>query len=118
MHGLNRQDQSIVADAQALLTLLAEEVEAGAVASLSKTVPAIGAASFGSSLIEPDLADQTISEPSYDDELISEPAEILETAAIELPEQSNSPTKPELAVEEDIKTRPIELPERSDNELF
>ncbi len=93
-HGLNKNDQDIIDDATSLLAVLAEEVSTGAVGKL------VAAAT-------------TITAISYEDLAQPEPSEPLTTLA-----------ETEVVVEEiiveyrDEATKPIELPAKTDNELF
>jgi macrolide phosphotransferase len=114
MHGVNKGDQSIIDDAVEMLTTLAEDVEAGVIGRLTA---APIAAAISTPIIE-DLSETFISIESDDEfevieitdevsELVSEEEESLETAPIDI-----------VAEAVDDKTRPIELPEKSDNELF
>jgi macrolide phosphotransferase len=114
MHGVNKGDQSIIDDAVEMLTTLAEDVEAGVIGRLTA---APIAADSATPIIE-DLSETFISIESDDEfevieitdevsELVSEEEVSLETAPIDI-----------VAEAVDDKTRPIELPEKSDNELF
>jgi macrolide phosphotransferase len=99
MHGVNKGDQSIIDDAVEMLETLAQDVEAGVIGRLT-------AAPFASIVAEPIIEEfsETFITVDSDDEF--EIIEITEDASIE---QENFV---------DDKTRPIELPEKSDNELF
>lgn len=96
LHGVNRSDTSIIEDAVSMLTVLSDDVRSGALSKLTATT-AVTAAGY-STLIEPD---QTL-------------AEEVPTSAVD-----EMQVKPADAIfEDDLQTKPIELPEKSENELF
>ena len=113
MHGVNKGDQSIIDDAVEMLATLAGDVEAGVIGRLTA---APIAAMVAAPVIE-EVTETFVSMDSDGDfevieitEVFEEPVEgswvdavALETAPIDVV---------------DDKTRPIELPEKSDNELF
>jgi macrolide phosphotransferase len=131
MHGVNKGDQSIIDDAVDMLDTLAQDVEAGVIGRLT-------AAPIAALVAEPiieEVSDTFISLES-DDEF--EVIEINETVAFSDQDSVSLETAPidviaedaeldEIASEDEVaersnyvddKTRPIELPEKSDNELF
>jgi macrolide phosphotransferase len=135
MHGVNKGDQSIIDDAVDMLTTLADDVEAGVIGRLI-------AAPISVAIAEPIIAEvsETFITIESDDEF--EVIEINETVtlgedepAVEFVSQETAPIDviaqdfelDEVEAEEtesqrsgyvDDKTKPIELPEKSDNELF
>lgn len=121
MHGIARKDQSIIADASALLALLAEEIESGAVGALSLSPIAATAASFGLAVAEADPNENEVEPlPELSFGFSTESIEFIDSGVT--PEVSEETPVAEVAIveksAEDTKTRPIELPERSENELF
>jgi hypothetical protein len=121
MHGIARKDQSIIADASALLALLAEEIESGAVGALSLSPSAATAASFGFAVAEADPNENEVEPlPELSFGYSTESIEIIDSGVT--PEDSEETPIAETGIvqesAEDTKTRPIELPERSENELF
>jgi hypothetical protein len=111
MHGVNKGDQSIIDDAVDMLATLAGDVEAGVIGRLTA---APIAAMVAAPVIE-EITETFVSVDSDGDFEIIEINEIVEDAEDELFEASLE-TAPIDVV--DDKTRPIELPEKSDNELF
>ena len=133
MHGVNKGDQSIIDDAVEMLTTLAEDVEAGVIGRLT-------AAPIAAVIAEPIIEEVTETFVEFEDDGEFEVIEINEvtTLAADEVEQVSLETAPidviaedyeldELADEDltaepvepvDDKTKPIELPEKSDNELF
>ena len=133
MHGVNKGDQSIIDDAVEMLTTLAEDVEAGVIGRLT-------AAPIAAVIAEPIVEAVTETFVEFEDDGEFEVIEINEvtTLAADEVEQVSLETAPidviaedyeldELADEDltaepvepvDDKTKPIELPEKPDNELF
>ncbi len=111
MHGVNKGDQSIIDDAVDMLATLAGDVEAGVIGRLTA---APIAAMVAAPVIE-EITETFVSADSDGDFEIIEINEIVEASEDELFEVSLE-TAPIDVV--DDKTRPIELPEKSDNELF
>ena len=131
MHGVNKGDQSIIDDAVEMLTTLAEDVEAGVIGRLT-------AAPIAAFVAEPNIEElsETFAPIESDDEFevieINEVTEVvaevevsLETAPIdviaedfELDDIAAEDAALERSSEVVDKTKPIELPEKSDNELF
>jgi macrolide phosphotransferase len=99
MHGVNKGDQSIIDDAVEMLETLAQDVEAGVIGRLT-------AAPFASIVAEPIIEEFSETFITVDSDEEFEIIEITEDVSVE---QGNFV---------DDKTRPIELPEKSDNELF
>ena len=96
LHGIAISDQAIIDDAVAMLSVLADEVQSG---SISKLAAGTGpAAVLSSSLIEPDVVE--------------------DYAATAFASPAAEPVSNEDLQYEDLQTKPIELPEKSDNELF
>ncbi len=132
MHGVNKGDQSIIDDAVDMLNTLAQDVEAGVIGRLT----AAPIAAFVAEPIIEEVSETFIAFESDDEfevieiteelsasgvedsvsletapiDVISEDAELDEIAQEDLTEERSSYV--------DDKTRPIELPEKSDNELF
>jgi aminoglycoside phosphotransferase (APT) family kinase protein len=109
MHGVNKGDQSIIDDAVEMLNTLAGDVEAGVIGRLTAApIPAMVAA--------PVVEEITETFVSVEEDGDFEVIEINEVFA----ESSDDEVSPETAPIDvvDDKTRPIELPEKSDNELF
>lgn len=135
MHGVNKGDQSIIDDAVEMLTTLADDVEAGVIGRLI-------AAPISVAIAEPiitEVSETFISIESDDEFEVIEINETvttteddsavefvsLETAPIDvisqdfdLDEVEAEETASERSGYVDDKTKPIELPEKSDNELF
>jgi aminoglycoside phosphotransferase (APT) family kinase protein len=135
MHGVNKGDQSIIDDAVEMLTTLADDVEAGVIGRLT-------AAPISAAIAEPiitEFSETLISIESDDEFEVIEINETVATAeddsAVEFVSLETAPIDvisqdfdlDEVEVEEtasersgyvDDKTKPIELPEKSDNELF
>ena len=132
MHGVNKGDQSIIDDAVEMLTTLADDVEAGVIGRLT-------AAPIAAFVAEPIIEEVTETFIALEDDGEFEVIEINEataSAADEVVEEVSLETAPidviaedyeldeiadeDLAAENavDDKTKPIELPEKSDNELF
>jgi hypothetical protein len=151
LHGLNKGDQLIIDDAIAMLTTVAENVEAGLIGNLTAApfvAPVIQESleqSFAG--IEPEehlevieikdevaapvAADPAISLAADDEfetvSLLTAPIEIvdlesdeteLEVVELEFVELEADEPAAVVAQPVDDKTRPIELPEKTDNELF
>ena len=116
MHGVNKGDQSIIDDAVEMLGTLAGDVEAGVIGRLTA---APIAAMVAAPVIE-EITDTFVTMDEDGDIEIIEINEVFEESA-EAAEESDEDevslaTAPIDVV--DDKTRPIELPEKSDNELF
>jgi aminoglycoside phosphotransferase (APT) family kinase protein len=125
MHGVNKGDQSIIDDAVEMLATLAGDVEAGVIGRLTAApiaamvaAPAIEEISDSFVSVDSDgdfevieisetLVDETFNEEAFVEDS-GDDSVSLDTAPIDL----------ELSTQVDDKTRPIELPEKSDNELF
>ena len=101
VHGVNKGSQGIIDDALSMLTVLAEDVESGAIGRLSAAPLAAAAA-----VIE---ATPAVEELEIIEVIEIEEFEVAEAA--EMTEQSDGETV-------DLATRPIELPEKSEDELF
>ena len=135
MHGVNKGDQSIIDDAVEMLATLAEDVEAGVIGRL---IAAPISAAVSAPIVE-EISDTTIAFEADDEfEIIeinesfsasaddsTEINESLETAPIDVIAQDldfDSTAGEDAEIERtnyvDDKTKPIELPEKSDNELF
>ena len=109
MHGVNKGDQSIIDDAVEMLNTLAGDVEAGVIGRLT-------AAPIAAMVAAPVVEEITETFVSVEEDGDFEVIEINEVFA----ESSDDEVSPETAPIDvvDDKTRPIELPEKSDNELF
>jgi hypothetical protein len=135
MHGVNKGDQSIIDDAVEMLITLADDVEAGVIgrliaAPISVTIaePIMTEVSETFITIESDDEFEVIEineavATAEDDSAVEFVA--LETAPIDVIEQDfdlDEVQAQATAIERsgyvDDKTKPIELPEKSDNELF
>jgi aminoglycoside phosphotransferase (APT) family kinase protein len=131
MHGVNKGDQSIIDDAVEMLTTLAEDVEAGVIGRLT----AAPIAAFVAEPIIEEISETFVSIESDDEFEVIEINEVTETVAdsevsletapidviaedFELDELAEEDSAAERSSEVDDKTKPIELPEKSDNELF
>ena len=103
MHGVNKGDQSIIDDAVEMLTTLSDDVEAGVIGRLT-------AAPIAAFVAEPIVEEvtETFIALEVDDEF----------EVIEINEIADEDEAADLSAEVDDKTKPIELPEKSDNELF
>jgi len=118
MHGVNKGDQSIIDDAVEMLNTLAGDVEAGVIGRLT-------AAPIAAMVAAPAIEEftETFAAVDVDGEFeVIEINEIFEDSAeddeaIDAVEESVSTETAPIDVVDD-KTRPIELPEKSDNELF
>ena len=107
MHGVNKGDQSIIDDAVDMLTTLAQDIEAGAIGRLT-AAPIAPVAEIFIDEVDLNFAAETeedfeiieVNNEPEDDEFVTVS---LETAPIDVV---------------DDKTRPIELPAKSENELF
>ena len=116
MHGVNKGDQSIIDDAVEMLGTLAGDVEAGVIGRLT-------AAPIAAMVAAPVIEEITESFVTMDEDGDIEIIEINEVfeesaeAAEETDADEVSPATAPIDVVDD-KTRPIELPEKSDNELF
>jgi hypothetical protein len=118
MHGVNKGDQSIIDDAVEMLNTLAGDVEAGVIGRLT-------AAPIAAMVAAPAIEEITETFVAVDEdgefevieinEMFSDSAE--DDEAIVAVEESVSMETAPIDVVDD-KTRPIELPEKSDNELF
>jgi hypothetical protein len=117
MHGVNKGDQSIIDDAVEMLATLAGDVEAGVIGRLTA---APIAAMVAAPIIE-EFSETFVSVDSDGDFELIEVNEIIE-ASVEEDEVSGDGDSESLETAPinvvDDKTRPIELPEKSDNELF
>jgi aminoglycoside phosphotransferase (APT) family kinase protein len=116
IHGVNKGDQSIIDDAVEMLGTLAGDVEAGVIGRLTA---APLAAMVAAPVIE-EITETFVTMDEDGDIEIIEINEVFEESA-EAAEESDEDevslaTAPIDVV--DDKTRPIELPEKSDNELF
>jgi aminoglycoside phosphotransferase (APT) family kinase protein len=115
MHGVNKGDQSIIDDAVEMLGTLAGDVEAGVIGRLTAAPIAAMAAV---PLVE-EITETFVSVDSDGDFEVIEIIEDLDDAV-----ENDSLIEDEVSLETapinlvDDKTRPIELPEKSDNELF
>jgi len=118
MHGVNKGDQSIIDDAVEMLNTLAGDVEAGVIGRLT-------AAPIAAMVAAPAIEEFTETFVAVDEDGEFEVIEINEIfedsaeddEAIDAVEESVSMETAPIDVVDD-KTRPIELPEKSDNELF
>jgi hypothetical protein len=131
MHGVNKGDQSIIDDAVEMLQTLAGDVEAGVIGRLT-------AAPIAAMIAAPIIEEMTETFISIDEDEDFEIIEINETVTEIEAEDVSLETAPIDVIAEDLeldeiaeadaaesrsgyvddKTRPIELPEKSDNELF
>jgi macrolide phosphotransferase len=132
MHGVNKGDQSIIDDAVEMLTTLAQDVEAGVIGRLTAapiapiaTAPIVEEFSETFITIESDDEFEVIEINDFVAESPGEDEVSLETAPIdviaediELDELAEDDSNAMRSATVDDKTRPIELPEKSDNELF
>jgi aminoglycoside phosphotransferase (APT) family kinase protein len=109
MHGVNKGDQSIIDDAVEMLNTLAGDVEAGVIGRLT-------AAPIAAMVAAPLIEEFTETFVSVDEDGDFEVIEISEVFAETSDDEVSLETAPIEVV--DDKTRPIELPEKSDNELF
>lgn len=109
MHGVNKGDQSIIDDAVEMLNTLAGDVEAGVIGRLT-------AAPIAAMVAAPVIEEITETFVSVDEDGDFEVIEINEVFAESSDDEVSLETAPIDVV--DDKTRPIELPEKSDNELF
>jgi hypothetical protein len=120
MHGVNKGDQSIIDDAVEMLATLAGDVEAGVIGRLTA---APIAAMVASPIVE-EIAETFVSIDSDGDFEVIEINELIEETEAEGLAEEDSLLEDEVSLETapinfvDDKTRPIELPEKSDNELF
>lgn len=102
VHGVNKGNQGIIDDALSMLTVLAEDVESGAIGRLVAAPLAAAAATIiASEVIEVEAAEEL--------EVIDLAEDIEVIEVIEVTEVTEF---------EDLATRPIELPEKSEDELF
>jgi macrolide phosphotransferase len=116
IHGVNKGDQSIIDDAVEMLGTLADDVEAGVIGRLTA---APLAAMVAAPVIE-EITETFVTMDEDGDIEIIEINEVFEEsaeAAEEFDEDAVSLATAPIDVVDD-KTRPIELPEKSDNELF
>lgn len=109
MHGVNKGDQSIIDDAVEMLNTLAGDVEAGVIGRLT-------AAPIAAMVAAPVVEEITETFVSVEEDGDFEVIEINEVFAESSDDEVSLETAPIDVV--DDKTRPIELPEKSDNELF
>lgn len=116
MHGVNKGDQSIIDDAVEMLGTLAGDVEAGVIGRLT-------AAPIAAMVAAPVIEEITETFVTMDEDGDIEIIEINEVFE-ESVEAAEEPDEDEVSLATapidvvDDKTRPIELPEKSDNELF
>lgn len=113
MHGVNKGDQSIIDDAVEMLGTLAGDVEAGVIGRLTA---APIAAMVAAPIIE-EVTETFVSIDSDGDFEVIEISEVFEETVEESLENEVALETAPIDVVDD-KTRPIELPEKSDNELF
>jgi hypothetical protein len=106
---VNKGDQSIIDDAVEMLNTLAGDVEAGVIGRLT-------AAPIAAMVAAPLIEEFTETFVSVDEDGDFEVIEISEVLAETSDDEVSLETAPIEVV--DDKTRPIELPEKSDNELF
>ena len=116
MHGVNKGDQSIIDDAVEMLATLAGDVEAGVIGRLTA---APIAAMVAAPVIE-EITETFVTMDEDGDIEIIEINEVFEESAEAAEEAAEDEVSLETAPIDvvDDKTRPIELPEKSDNELF
>ena len=116
MHGVNKGDQSIIDDAVEMLATLAGDVEAGVIGRLTA---APIAAMVAAPVIE-EITETFVTMDEDGDIEIIEINEVFEDSAEAAEEAAEDEVSLETAPIDvvDDKTRPIELPEKSDNELF
>ena len=116
MHGVNKGDQSIIDDAVEMLGTLAGDVEAGVIGRLTA---APIAAMVAAPVIE-EITETFVTMDEDGDIEIIEINEVFEESAEAAEETDADEVSPATAPIDvlDDKTRPIELPEKSDNELF
>lgn len=113
MHGVNKGDQSIIDDAVEMLATLAGDVEAGVIGRLTA---APIAAMVAAPVIE-EVTETFVSMDSDGDFEVIEITEVFEEPVEGSWVDAVAPDTAPIDVVDD-KTRPIELPEKSDNELF
>jgi macrolide phosphotransferase len=134
MHGVNKGDQSIIDDAVEMLNTLAQDVEAGIIGRLTAapiaamvTAPIIDDEFESLTVIQPGLASGIESDDEFEVIEINETVQIAsetnspETAPIDVIAadfELDEIERETIAEYSDDKTKPIELPEKSDNELF
>jgi aminoglycoside phosphotransferase (APT) family kinase protein len=120
MHGVNKGDQSIIDDAVEMLATLAGDVEAGVIGRLTA---APIAAMVAAPIVE-EISETFVSIDSDGDFEVIEINELIEETETEILAEDDQLLEDEVSLETapinvvDDKTRPIELPEKSDNELF
>ena len=117
---MKKQDEQAIAEARAEITYLAQDLEDGVLPAL--TASAFVSAAAAGAFVTAEQADaQTADDREEDVEELN-----LEAVAEDIDEPSNddaasdasTETAPLSQVELDDKTREIELPDKSDNELF
>jgi len=100
VHGVNKGNQGIIDDAMGMLNVLAEDVDSGAIGKLvAAPLVAATAAIIASEVIELEEVELEVIE-----------LEEVELEEVELEVITSEPV--------DLATRPIELPEKSEDELF
>jgi aminoglycoside phosphotransferase (APT) family kinase protein len=105
LHGVSKNDAEIIEDAESMLKQLAEDLNEGNVLPLSSA--AVVAVAHEDSFISAVVSD------------VTEEITIVATQEPAEPEESQEPQESQESQEPvDSKTRVIELPEKSDNELF
>jgi hypothetical protein len=134
VHGVNKGDQSIIDDAVEMLNTLAQDVEAGIIGRLTAapiaamvTTPIIDEEFESLTVIQPGIASGFESDDEFEVIEINETVQIAsetnspETAPIDVIAadfELDEIERETIAEYSDDKTKPIELPEKSDNELF
>ncbi len=117
---IKKQDEQAIAEARAEITYLAQDLEDGILPALTASafVSATAAGAFVTAeQADADAADDR--EEDVEDQNLEAVAEdIDETAQDDAASETSTETAPLSKVEPDDKTREIELPDKSDNELF
>lgn len=117
---IKKQDEQAIAEARAEITYLAQDLEDGILPALTASafVSATAAGAFVTAeQADADAADDR--EEDVEDQNLEAVAEdIDETAQDDADSETSTETAPLSKVEPDDKTREIELPDKSDNELF
>ncbi len=105
VHGVNKGNQGIIDDAMSMLTVLAEDVESGAIGRLVAAPLAAATATI--------IAAEALAPEGLEVIEVIEVVEFEEIQVVELEEVESANSEPV-----DLATRPIELPEKSEDELF
>lgn len=103
MHGLNKHDQEIIDDASSLLAVLADDVSTGAVGRLVASATTITTITYEEAVVAPVFEAESVIEVETVSADEDEELEVIDLAKDEYVDDA---------------TKPIELPEKTDNELF